>query len=341
MMDKNKRIKGSTMDTITDCAAFSRYKTVRLCFFQGQKVVLKVCEDEKAFKHEKRMYDVLQLGGSVRGIARRIASYDQTLVVEYIAAKDLPTDLSMKVKVTELLLKTVQRMHEKGVVHKDLRFGDNVIFDGERFVIIDFDAACLQGTRCNNKRGTAYQSEMIEQAGFKLDWDHWRFLDYLYLCDELSLFLEGHIIGKRFRNMLINVLNKVEKGGEEPTTLLNAQVLLNVLQTDSELTQEPMKRIFRPFPPPPVINNIVDNKFLFNLLQSYIELWNEFYEKNMFVAPPATTSVAELKERIRLLSDELAMEVYALETDEGDFLRRWPGGSNNRVIESYLNGEKA
>ena len=266
--------------TITNCAPFSRYDNIELCTFQDKHVILKTVKNRGDFKHEKRMYDVLQEGGSVRGIARRIASYDQTLVVEYIAAKDLPTDLSMKLKVTELLLKTVQRMHEKGIAHKDLRFEDNVIFDGERFVIIDLDAACFKSETCSNRSGNFYASEIFFRAEIPapeyLPWAHWVFLDYLYLVGELTKFFEGSDIGKRLDHLMTNAFNKArdlipvyerdDLAARVLPVLLNANVIRDALKGETDLTADPNTQA--PFPSPPALDGLNRDELL-SIMRDY------------------------------------------------------------------------
>lgn len=309
-----------------NCSSFSRYDNIELCSYFGRKVILKHCKVKSEFEHEKKIYDVIEKGGAVKGVSRKLTSYGKTLVLEYIAAKEVPKQKSAKSAATEKLIKTVQRMHEKGVAHKDLRFGDNIIFDGDRFVIIDFDAACLKGDVCNNKAGMHYASYLFGDHE-TLPWDQWVFLDYLNLADELSVVFRNTLIGKRFQNLRLNAMDLVP--AKKSDEVLNANELLAALHGDTWLTKAQKKKKKLRFPKQKVLTKL-NQKQLLNIMLSYEKLWRGLFSE--LDAFPSNLSMDDIKKRIVFMSNEEAKLVYDGDTSEEDFIQEW-----NRLIGTYNN----
>lgn len=318
---------------LSNCTSFSRYANIKKCSWDGNDVIVKKFGKQNDFDHELDMYKTLQKNGSfIPGIVKMLGFEKKSLILEYIDSKPLPEDTASLQRIASDLLVSVKKMHDKGIVHKDLRFGANVIFNGARFVIIDFDAACRKGDDvCTPKMAMRYDSDLFDHVnGGDTTWDELAFLDLFYLCDELQDLFRYTPIGPRFDNIKYNIYASIKDitaatSKKSLNALLNTSEMKKALYKDTDFTHAIPQQPKFPYVSEQVFRTN-DKDVLWEEVQFIRAFWVQFYgdENVLPLRAYKEASVQYLKACLKSLTSKDAQMIYKGEMPKEALLNEWP-----------------
>lgn len=158
---------------------------------KGKEYALKIISKKKMKKQRiKHEFNVLKELASLDFVPKvysmRETENDYEILMEYVKGYELQDVPNMSVydfcTIMRHLLKSLVALHEKNIVHRDIK-PDNIRFDRERMVILDYGLSCVIGDdnkellKCNRRGGAiAYMAPEIKEKR-KLTPEEWKKAD--------------------------------------------------------------------------------------------------------------------------------------------------------------------